>query len=108
MKRIINIYIFKEMLPNFAASLVVFSFLVLAGRILKLTEWMVNHGINPWEILLIIIYTLPYVLFFTLPMSTLLGSLIAFSRLNEDNEIIALKSSGVSLYQLLPPVVAFS
>jgi lipopolysaccharide export LptBFGC system permease protein LptF len=43
-KKIINIYIFKEMVPHFTTSLVVFTFLVLAGKILKLTEWMVNHG----------------------------------------------------------------
>ncbi len=38
MKKIIDIYIFKEMIPNFVTSLVVFTFLVLAGRILRLTE----------------------------------------------------------------------
>jgi lipopolysaccharide export system permease protein len=108
MKKIINIYIFKEMIPNFTTSLIVFTFLILAGRILKLTEWMVNHGIDLLQVLLITLYTLPYVLFFTLPMATLLASLIAFSRLNEDNEMIALRSSGVSLFQILPPVVTFS
>lgn len=108
MKKIIDIYIFKEMTPYFTTSLIVFTFLVLAGRILKLTEWMVNHGTRLEQVLLIIIYTVPYVLFYTLPMATLLASLIAFSRLNEDNEIIALKSSGVSLYQIMSPVVTFS
>jgi len=108
MKKIINIYIFKEMIPNFTTGLIVFTFIVLAGRILQLTEWMVNHGIQLSQVLLITLYTLPYVLFFTLPMATLLASLIAFSRLNEDNEIIALRSSGISLYQMLPPVVTFS
>jgi lipopolysaccharide export system permease protein len=108
MKKIINIYIFREMIPNFTTSLIVFTFLVLAGRILKLTEWMVNHGIALSQVLLITLYTLPYVLFFTLPMATLLASLIAFSRLNEDNEIIALRSSGISLYQILPPVATFA
>ena len=108
MKKIINIYILKEMIPNFTTSLIVFTFLVLAGRTLKITEWMVNHGVSPSQVLLITLYTLPYVLFYTLPMATLLASLIAFSRLNEDNEIIALRSSGISLYQIFPPVVIFS
>jgi lipopolysaccharide export system permease protein len=108
MKRIINAYIFKEIIPNFMTSLIVFTFLMLAGRILRLTEWMVNHGTDITQVLLITIYMVPYVLFYTLPMATLLASLIAFSRLNEDNEIIALKSSGISLYQILPPVVTFS
>ena len=108
MKKIINLYIFKEMVPTFITGLILFTFIVLAGRVLKLTEWMVNHGTGLSQVMLIIVYTIPYVLFFTLPMATLLASLIAFSRLNEDNEIIALKSSGVSLYQIVPPVVTFS
>jgi lipopolysaccharide export system permease protein len=108
MKKIINIYILKEMMLNFRTSLIVFTFLLLAGRILRLTEWMVNHGIRLSQVLLITIYMIPYVLFYTLPMATLLGSLLAFSRLNEDNEITALKSSGISIFQILPPVVTFS
>jgi lipopolysaccharide export system permease protein len=108
MKKIIYTYIFREMIPHFAASLIVFTFLILAGKILQLTEWMVNHNTQLEQVLLITIYSLPSVFFFTLPMATLLASLIAFSRLNEDNEITALKSSGVSLYQIIPPVVGFS
>lgn len=107
MKRIVDRYIFKEMIPNFTTSLVVFTFLILAGRTLRLTEWMVNHGVSLAQVLLITGFTLPYVFFFTLPMATLLASLIAFSRLNEDNEITALRASGVSLYQLFPPVIIF-
>jgi lipopolysaccharide export system permease protein len=87
---------------------VVFTFIVLAGKILQLTEWMVNHGIDLTQVALITLFTLPYVLFFTLPMATLLSSVAAFSRFNEDSEIIALKSSGLSIYQLFPPVVLFS
>ncbi len=108
MIKIINIYILREIIPHFVTSLIVFTFLMLTSRILKLTEWIVNHEVGLSQVLLIALYQIPYVLFFTLPMATLLASLIAFSRLNEDNEIIALKSSGVSFYQLLPPVVAFS
>lgn len=108
MRRIINLYIFNEIWPNFAASLLVFSFIVLAGRILRLIEWMINHGTSLLQLVLITVYTFPYVLFYTLPMATLLSSVIAFSRLNEDNEIIALKSSGVSVSQLMAPVFAFS
>ncbi|UCH06662.1 MAG: LPS export ABC transporter permease LptF [Deltaproteobacteria bacterium] len=108
MKKILDVYVFKEMIPNFTTSLVVFTFLILAGRTLRLTEWMVNHGVSLAQVLLITGFTLPYVFFFTLPMATLLASLIAFSRLNEDNEITALRASGVSLYQLFPPVITFS
>jgi lipopolysaccharide export system permease protein len=44
----------------------------------------------------------------TIPMATLLSVLLAFNRLSSDNEITALKASGVSLYQMIPPVLVFA
>ena len=45
---------------------------------------------------------------FALPAASLMSVLIAFLRLSADNEMIALNSSGISLYQLFPPVLAIS
>jgi lipopolysaccharide export system permease protein len=43
----------------------------------------------------------------TVPMAMLLAILIAFGRLSADAEMIAMRSSGLSIYQLAPPVVLF-
>ena len=45
---------------------------------------------------------------FILPMSVMLAVLLTFLRLSSDNEIVALKSCGLSVYGLLPPVLFFS
>jgi lipopolysaccharide export system permease protein len=50
---------------------------------------------------------LPSFFVFTLPTALLLSVLLTFSRIYADNEMYALKASGVSLYRLLPPVYAF-
>jgi lipopolysaccharide export system permease protein len=101
-------YIFSETWPPFAASLVVFVFIVLAARILNIAEWVVNHGVQPSQMVGMVGYLLPGMILFALPAAVLMAVFVAFLRLSNDNEILALKASGVSLYQMLPPVVVIS
>jgi lipopolysaccharide export system permease protein len=55
-------------------------------------------------VLRLLAYLLPQFLEVTVPMAMLLAILVAFGRLSSDSEIVALRSSGLSLYQLTPPV----
>ncbi len=105
---IIYRYLFKEMVIPFMVSLGVFTFLLLIAKVMELTELVVSRGVELGTVLMLLVYTLPYFLVFTIPMATLLGVLLAFLRLSADNEITALKASGVGLTQLLPPVIALA
>ncbi|MBW2139800.1 MAG: LPS export ABC transporter permease LptF [Deltaproteobacteria bacterium] len=107
MKRIIPHYILREVLPNFFISLLVLTFILLLAKIPDLTELVVVKGVKARTILRFLWYSLPFLLSLTIPMSTLLAVLLAFLRLSGDNEITVLKSAGVSLYRLLPPVILF-
>jgi len=69
---------------------------------------VVNRGISLSLVLELLAYTLPAFLIFTIPMATLLAVISALGRLSTDGEIISLKASGVSLYQLAPPFLLFS
>lgn len=108
MKRTLNLYLLRELLPSFLLGLAGFTFVLLTGRILQLTELFVNKGIPLSFILQFLYCLLPSFLMLTVPMATLLSVLMAFHRLSSDNEMTAMKASGVSLYQLLPPVLGFS
>lgn len=101
-------YLFREMIVPFLVSLGVFTFLLLIAKIMELTELVVSRGVALSSVLLLLLYTMPYFLVFTIPMATLLGVLLAFLRLSTDNEITALKASGVGLVQLLPPVAVIA
>jgi lipopolysaccharide export system permease protein len=101
-------YIFNEIWPTSLASLLVFTLVMIAAKTLNLSEWIVNHGVHPMEVGLMVFYLLPSIVLFALPAVTLIAVMIAFLRLSADNEILALKSSGVSLYQMVPPVALFS
>jgi lipopolysaccharide export system permease protein len=98
-------YLMKELFPSFLLGVVGFTFILLTGRILQLTELFVNKGIPLGFILKLLYFLLPSFLVLTIPMATLLSVLLTFNRLSSDNEITALKASGVSLYQMTPPVL---
>jgi len=51
-------------------------------------------------------FLLPSLLTLSIPMAILTGSLICFGRLSNDNELTAIRSSGISLYRVLLPVIS--
>ncbi|MCP4672789.1 MAG: LPS export ABC transporter permease LptF [Desulfobacula sp.] len=104
---IINRYIFRELLSPFIISLFFLTFVFLMTRIPKITNMVVNYNADLSSIGLMIIYTLPRFLEFTIPMSVMISILLTFMRMAQDNEIVALKGAGASLYKILPPVLVF-
>ncbi|MCD4677555.1 MAG: LPS export ABC transporter permease LptF [Desulfobacula sp.] len=104
---IINRYIFRELLPPFTISLFFLTFVFLMTRIPEITNMVVNYNADISSIALMVVYTLPRFFEFTIPMSVMISILLTFMRMSQDNEIVALKGAGVSLYRLLPPVMIF-
>lgn len=105
MKRILNSYIIKEIAFPFFMSLLILTFILLIGKILQLMDLMINKGVDFSSIVKLILYLMPSFLTFTIPISLLISVLMAFGRLSGDSEIVVMKASGVSLYQLIQPVL---
>jgi len=101
-------YILKEMQGPFWVSILVFTMVLILGRIMQLIDMMVNRGVSLLDVLTLIGSILPYFLVFIIPMAMLMAVLMAFLRMASDNEITAIKNAGVSLYQMLPSVAAMS
>jgi lipopolysaccharide export system permease protein len=104
---IIHRYIFKELLPPFGISLIFFTFIFLMTRIIEIMDMIVNYRVGLSVIGWMILYTLPLFMVFIIPMSIMVSVLLTFLRLSGDNEILALKNGGLSVYDLLPPVMLF-
>ncbi len=100
----IHRYILREISVPILLSLLIFTFVLLMGKIPRLTELIINKGVPAVEILQLFSYLLPTFFTITLPLSFLLGILLAFGRFSADSEFIALKASGISLYSLVKPV----
>ncbi|MDR0355236.1 MAG: LptF/LptG family permease [Deltaproteobacteria bacterium] len=104
---IINRSIMAEILPSFLVNLLVFTFVLLMARMMSLTDLVLNKGVSLMIISRIFFLILPRLLDFSIPMATLLACLTTFLRLSADSELTVLKSSGLSMHQLLAPVVFF-
>jgi len=106
--RRIKFYVFREVLTPTLLGLAVFTFLLIMGRLPKLTELVLNKGVPLSSILKLFLYLMPTFLGITIPLAFLLGILLGFGRLSAESEFIALKSTGISLYTLLKPVLIFA
>ena len=105
---ITNRYILKEMFVPFSINMFVFAFLFLMTQMIEIANWIVNYNLSIWAVLSIILFTMPTFLIFIIPMSVMMAILLTFLRLSSDNEIVAIKSCGMSIYGLLPPVLLFA
>ena len=77
------------------------------SRIPEITNMVMNYNVPVYSVLVLLGFKLPRFLEFTLPMSVTISILLTFMRMSGENEILALKASGASLYKLLPPVLVF-
>jgi lipopolysaccharide export system permease protein len=99
--------ILAETVPSFAANLAVFTFILLMARAMTLADLVVRGGVSAKDMAWIFLLILPKLLSMSIPMAALLAPLTTFLRMSADSEITVLKASGISLYQLLPPVLIF-
>jgi lipopolysaccharide export system permease protein len=100
------LYLLKELIQIFLLSLGILTFVFVLSRIGKIADLVINKGVEIKDIILLIVYSSPPYLTFTLPMAFLLSSIVVLGRLSTENEILALKASGVNLKCLFIPIVA--
>lgn len=105
--RILSRYVLKEVLVFFSISLLTFTGLLLTLRLLKLTSLIVNRGVALQQIAQVFVAIIPTFLEIALPMSTLLGVMLAFARMCGDSEVVVMKASGISLAKFIKPVAIF-
>ena len=102
--KLIDRYVIREVLWPLAMGLAIFTFLLIIPYLVRDAEQYIAKGI-PAPVILRIIWTLvPAQLGLTIPMSLLLGLLVAFGRLSADREFVAMQACGVSLMRVLRPV----
>lgn len=103
--KILRGYIMNELLGAFFMSLAVFTFVLVMGNIVKLAEMVIAKGVDLIYVIKLFGYLTPYLLSFSVPMSILTATLLCFGRLSSDNEITAMRASGISLYKMASPVI---
>ena len=98
-------YLASEMLAPFFASFVVMNLSFFLVRLLPFLNVVLELEIGFSDFIRFFCYLFPNMFLYSIPMAAMMGVVISFIRLSTDGEILALKASGVSLYQMLPPVI---
>ncbi|MFN8672520.1 MAG: LptF/LptG family permease [Candidatus Sericytochromatia bacterium] len=105
---LIDRYIFYEFINYFIFSIGLFLAINLSVFVLfGLIDLMVKYGISFSLFFQLIIYSLPEMIFYSIPMSVLLASIISIGRLYKDNEITIIQNSGRSIKRLFVLIFLF-
>ena len=104
MKRI-DIYIINNFLSKFLSIIVSFLIIFFAVDIIDKLDNFSKYNISNQEIIYYYFYTIPWYISLALPMTLLLSTIFCFSILQKNNEITALKASGVSLRRISAPII---
>lgn len=108
MLRILDRYVIREILPYFLLSFFLLTSIIFVHEANRFSELFVvfsQRGISSTPLLMLVISLLPSIVIFTIPISFLLGVMLAIGRLSGDSEIVVMTAGGVSPLQLLRPVM---
>jgi lipopolysaccharide export system permease protein len=106
--RLVDRYITREFLASVAIAL---GLVVLVVNLVDLWERMdtyLDRKATVMEVVRFHTANLPFTLSISIPVALLLGSIFALGRLARRNELVALRTSGVSLQRVLLPVLGIS
>ncbi len=109
MLKLLHRHILKEILVATGLAMGLFIFVLMMGNALRDVAELVAAGkLGVGIFLKLIGLLIPYVAAYALPLGMLTGTLMALGRLSSQREITAMKSAGLSLYQIAAPVFFIS
>jgi lipopolysaccharide export system permease protein len=107
--KLIDRFVSRELLVNVGFAIAVLSLVLVVGNIFrKLLPLLVNHDVPMEYLITFIAYVLPFSLIFTIPWGLLTAILLVFGRLSADNELVALRSNGVSVTRVCIPLAGIA
>src|SRR5208283_1976100 len=102
---ILRNYILKECLQPFVLSISVLTSVFLLGYLPQLANKVINGGVSLTAMSKIFLYYIPILLGYTLPIACLITVILTFGHMSAENEILAMRASGIHLHRLLTPLI---
>ncbi len=100
---ILDRYLIREMAAPFGFALAAFTLFLFINSFFLAADYIINKGVPFGLVLRYIVLQLPAFVYLILPFAVLFGVLLGFSRLSGDNELTAMRTSGVSLGRIALP-----
>ena len=107
--KILDRYILNELAGSFFFGIMAFTIIFIAGDLLfQAANLIIEKGVSLMVVARLFVYRLPEVILLTVPMSSLLSTLLTFGRLSVNSEIVAIQAAGISFRRVLRPVLGIS
>ncbi|MCS7274447.1 MAG: LptF/LptG family permease [Candidatus Bipolaricaulota bacterium] len=101
---LVDRYLLREMVFPFFLAVAGFVLFVFLNLFQQLSDFMLDRDLSFWVLVQILLYRLPELLVYGLPVGVLFAIFWALGRLSHDRELIALQAAGYSLRRLMWPV----
>lgn len=102
-------YIIREITLPFLFGVGAFSSIgISVGALFELIRRVTESGLSIALAMQIFALKMPEFIVLAFPMSTLLATMMSYSRMSADSELIALRGCGVSIRRIIAPAIAFS
>ncbi|MBN2070650.1 MAG: LptF/LptG family permease [Candidatus Krumholzibacteriota bacterium] len=105
---ILDRYILRLHLPPYFFGLAIITFVFVMDFIFRYLSLFIGKGVDFLVVLEFFILSLGHMFALIIPMSVMPATMMAFGQLASENEITAMKSSGISLYRMIIPVLIAS
>lgn len=101
-------YLATEMLAPFFASFLIMNCVFFLVKLIPFLNAVLELSIGFADFVRLFSYLFPNMFLYSIPMAAMMGVIISFTRLSNDSEILAFKACGISIYQILPPVIVIA
>lgn len=105
--RLLRRYIIIELLSPFLFSLLVIVFVLFIQFLLRAIDRFLGKGLDTLVIFEYLFLNMAWIVALAVPMAVLIATLMTFGRLSEDNEITAMRASGISFLKIIRPGLLF-
>ena len=102
--RILNLYVVKNFVIVLTMSIIVITFGIMGANVLKVFE-AISRGIPLSDAFICFLFYMPFALSIAIPVGVFVATMLVFGRMSADNEITAMRACGISILQIISPLI---
>ena len=107
-RRLLYLYVGREYILSFVVAFLFFFFIFFVNQILVLAQRILLKSVRVSDVLLLVVFSIPQFLMYTMPFSSLASASMVIGNLSSQNEILAIRSSGIHIRHVFLPIIAIS